>query len=159
MKKFLLSLAMAITAIGANAQNTYNVRAGVAYLNEYAAFTTMAQANISLKNVSLWTFSPAVQFATDGDCKTAMSHFNMGYRIRIGDNCLFVPKMGIAVGYFSQEGYHDTYQVGPSIDLALELKRFVIGLTGFYSINKVQEDDEKEFHNIPMLSLTLGYTF
>ncbi len=150
---------MVMTAIGANAQNTYNVRAGVAYLNEYAAFTTMAQANISLKNVSLWTFSPAVQFATDGDCTTAMSHFNMGYRIRIGDNCLYVPKMGIAVGYFLQEGYHNTYQVGPSIDLALELKRFVIGLTGFYSINKVQEDYEQKFHNIPMLSLTLGYTF
>lgn len=53
MKKFLLSLAMAITAIGASAQNTYNVRAGGAVLNEYAAFTTMTQANISLKNVSL----------------------------------------------------------------------------------------------------------
>ena len=159
MKKFLLSLAMAITAIGASAQNTYNVRAGVAYLNEDAAFTTMAQANISLKNVSLWTFSPAVQFATDGDDIAAMLHANMGYRTRIGNNCLFVPKMGIAVGYFSQAGYHDTYQVGPSIDLALELKRFVIGLTGFYSINKVEEDYEQKFHNIPMLSLTLGYTF
>ena len=159
MKKFLLSLAMAITAIGANAQNTYNVRAGVAYLNEYAAFTTMAQANISLKNVSLWTYSPAVQFATDGDCKTAMSHFNMGYRIRIGDNCLFVPKMGIAVGYFSEEGYNQASLVGPSIDLAFELKRFVIGLTGFYSINQAEEYYENEFYNIPMLSLTLGYTF
>lgn len=89
MKKFLLSLAMAITAIGASAQNTYNVRAGGAVLNEYAAFTTMTQANISLKNVSLWTFSPAVQFATDGDGITAMLHANMGYRTRIGNNCLF----------------------------------------------------------------------
>ena len=53
MKKFLLSLAMAITAIGASAQNTYNVRAGggvLGVLNDdaAAAFTTMAQANISL---------------------------------------------------------------------------------------------------------------
>lgn len=161
MKKFLLSLAMAITAIGASAQNTYNVRAGGAVLNEYAAFTTMTQANISLKNVSLWTFSPAVQFATDGDGITAMLHANMGYRTRIGNNCLFVPKLGVAGGYFSLAGYNEAFLVGPSIDLALELKHVVIGVTGFYSINKTVDiesyyDDE---YNIPMLSLTLGYTF
>lgn len=161
MKKFLLSLAMAITAIGASAQNTYNVRAGGAVLNEYAAFTTMAQANISLKNVSLWTFSPAVQFATDGDGIAAMLHANMGYRKRIGNNCLFVPKLGVAGGYFSLAGYNEAFLVGPSIDLALELKHVVIGVTGFYSINKTVDiesyyDDE---YNIPMLSLTLGYTF
>lgn len=161
MKKILLSLAMAITAIGANAQNTYNVRVGGAILNDYAAFTTMTQANISLKNVSLWTFSPAVQFATDGDGITAMLHANMGYRKRIGNNCLFVPKIGVAGGYFSLAGYNEAFLVGPSIDLALELKHFVIGVTGFYSINKTVDiesyyDDE---YNIPMLSLTLGYTF
>lgn len=161
MKKFLLSLAMAITAIGANAQNTFNVRVGGAILNDYAAFTTMTQANISLKNVSLWTFSPAVQFATDGDGITAMLHANMGYRTRIGNNCLFVPKVGVAGGYFSLAGYNEAFLVGPSIDLALELKHVVIGVTGFYSINKTVDiesyyDDE---YNIPMLSLTLGYTF
>lgn len=161
MKKFLLSLAMAITAIGASAQNTYNVRVGGAVLNEYAAFTTMAQANISLKNVSLWTFSPAVQFATDGDAIAAMLHANIGYRTRIGNNCLFVPKVGVAGGYFSLAGYNEAFLVGPSIDLALELKHVVIGVTGFYSINKTvyiesYYDDE---YNIPMLSLTLGYTF
>lgn len=159
MKKFLLSLAMAITAIGASAQNTYNVRAGGAVLNEYAAFTTMTQANISLKNVSLWTFSPAVQFATDGDAIAAMLHANMGYRTRIGNNCLFVPKVGVAGGYFWHDSYNETFLVGPSIDLALELKHFVIGLTGFYSINKAMETFYDETDNIPMVSLTLGYTF
>lgn len=136
MKKFLLSLAMAITAIGASAQNTYNVRAGGAVLNEYAAFTTMTQANISLKNVGLWVFSPAVQLATEGDNTAAMLHANMGYRKRIGNNCLFVPKLGVAGGYFSLAGYNEAFLVGPSIDLALELKHVVIGVTGFYSINK-----------------------
>ena len=48
MKKFLLSLAMGMTAIGASAQNTFNVRVGGAYLYEWAAFTTMTQANIPL---------------------------------------------------------------------------------------------------------------
>lgn len=161
MKKFLLSLAMAITAIGASAQNTYNVRAGGAVLNEYAAFTTMTQANISLKNVGLWVFSPAVQLATEGDNTAAMLHANMGYLKRIGNNCLFVPKLGVAGGYFSLAGYNEAFLVGPSIDLALELKHVVIGVTGFYSINKTvyiesYYDDE---YNIPMLSLTLGYTF
>lgn len=161
MKKILLSLAMAMTAIGASAQNTYNVRVGGTIMDEYTTLTTMAQANISLKNVSLWTFSPAVQFATDGDGITAMLHANMGYRKRIGNNCLFVPKLGVAGGYFSLAGYNEAFLVGPSIDLALELKHVVIGVTGFYSINKTVDiesyyDDE---YNIPMLSLTLGYTF
>ena len=161
MKKFLLSLAMAITAIGANAQNTYNVRAGGAVLSDAAVFTTMAQENISLNNYGSWIFSPAVQFATDCEDIAAMLHANMGYRTRIGNNCLFVPKVGVAGGYFSQEEYNETFLVGPSIDLALELKHVVIGVTGFYSINKTVDiesyyDDE---YNIPMLSLTLGYTF
>lgn len=160
MKKFLLSLAMAITAIGASAQNTFNVRAGGAFLEGYP-YTIIAQANISLKNVGLWVFSPAVQLATEGDNTAAMLHANMGYRKRIGNNCLFVPKLGVAGGYFSLAGYNEAFLVGPSIDLALELKHVVIGVTGFYSINKTVDiesyyDDE---YNIPMLSLTLGYTF
>lgn len=160
MKKFLLSLVMAITAIGASAQNTYNVRAGGAFLEGYP-YTIIAQANISLKNVGLWVFSPAVQLATEGDNTAAMLHANMGYRKRIGNNCLFVPKLGVAGGYFSLAGYNEAFLVGPSIDLALELKHVVIGVTGFYSINKTVDiesyyDDE---YNIPMLSLTLGYTF
>ncbi len=161
MKKFLLSLAMAMTAIGASAQNTYNVRAGGAVLNEYAAFTIMAQANISLNNYGTWTFSPAVQLATNVDETAAMLHANMGSRTRIGNNCLFVPKVGVAGGYFSLYDYDETFLVGPSIDLALELKHFVIGLTGFYSINKAMElyDYYEDECNIPMVSLTLGYTF
>lgn len=159
MKKILLSLAMAMTAIGASAQNTYNVRVGGTIMDEYTTLTTMAQANISLKNVSLWTFSPAVQFATDGDGIAAMLHANMGYRTRIGNNCLFVPKVGVAGGYFWHDSYNETFLVGPSIDLALELKHFVIGLTGFYSINKAMETFYDETDNIPMVSLTLGYTF
>lgn len=158
MKKFLLSLAMAITAIGASAQNTFNVRAGGAVLEGYP-YTIIAQANISLKNVGLWVFSPAVQLATEGDNTAAMLHANMGYRKRIGNNCLFVPKLGVAGGYFSLAGYNEAFLVGPSIDLALELKHFVIGLTGFYSINKAMETFYDETDNIPMVSLTLGYTF
>lgn len=162
MKKFLLSLAMAMTAIGASAQNTFNVRAGGAVLSDAAAFTTMAQANISLNNYGSWTFSPAVQLATDGDDIAAMLHANMGYRTRIGNNCLFAPKVGVAGGYFSLAEYYKTFPflIGPSIDLALELKHFVIGLTGFYSINQASLPDHYDCNdNIPILSLTLGYTF
>lgn len=161
MKKFLLSLAMAITAIGASAQNTFNVRAGGAVLSDAAVFTIMAQANISLNNYGTWTFSPAVQLATNVDETAAMLHANMGSRTRIGNNCLFVSKVGVAGGYFSLYDYDETFLVGPSIDLALELKHFVIGLTGFYSINKAMElyDYYEDECNIPMVSLTLGYTF
>lgn len=160
MKKFLLSLAMAITAIGASAQNTFNVRAGGAVLSDAAVFTTMAQENISLNNYGSWTFSPAVQLATDGDDTAAMLHANMGYRTRIGNNCLFAPKVGVAGGYFSLYDYDEAFLVGPSIDLALELKHFVIGLTGFYSINQTLGEGNGDCNcNIPLVSLTLGYTF
>lgn len=161
MKKFLLSLAMAITAIGASAQNTFNVRAGGDVLSYAAVFTTMAQENISLNNYGSWTFSPAVQLAIDGDNTAAMLHANMGYRTRIGNNCLFAPKLGVAGGYFSLAGYNEAFLVGPSIDLALELKHVVIGVTGFYSINKTLDIEtlDGDEYNIPMLSLTLGYTF
>lgn len=159
MKKFLLSLAMAITAIGASAQNTYNVRAGggvLGVLNDdaAAAFTTMAQANISLNDYGSWTFSPAVQIAIDGDDTAAMLHINMGYRTRIGNNCLFVPKVGVAGGSLGDSN-DGMFLVGPSIDLALELKHFVIGLTGFHSINQNHDG----YYNTTILSLTLGYTF
>ena len=121
-------------------------------------FTTMAQENISLNNYGSWTFSPAVQLATDGDDTAAMLHANMGYRTRIGNNCLFAPKVGVAGGYFSLYDYDEAFLVGPSIDLALELKHFVIGLTGFYSINQTLGEGNGDC-NIPLVSLTLGYTF
>lgn len=154
MKKIFLSLVMAITAIGASAQNTFNVRAGGAVLSDAAAFTTMAQANISLNDYGSWTFSPAVQIATDGDDTAAMLHINMGYRTRIGNNCLFVPKVGVAGGSLGDSN-DGMFLVGPSIDLALELKHFVIGLTGFHSINQNHDG----YYNTTILSLTLGYTF
>lgn len=164
MKKNLLSLAMAMTAIGASAQNTYNVRIGGTIMYEYTTPITMTQANISLKDGGLWVFSPAVQFGFDGgDNLAIMLHANMGYRKRIGNNCLFVPKVGVAGGYFALSDPGDAFLVGPSIDLALELKHFVIGLTGFYSINTAGScsgyGDYEDEYNIPMLSLTLGYTF
>lgn len=168
MKKILLSLMMAVTAIGASAQNTYNVRVGGVVMQDYYLPTVMGQANFSLKNGSLWTFSPAVQSSTDLYNISALAHFNIGYRTIIGDHSLFVPKIGIALGYNTYDtDYEDTFLVGPSIDLAFELKHFVIGLTGFYSITKAKGDwygsyDNPNYYDdaaVPMVSLTLGYTF
>lgn len=113
----------------------------------------MAQANISLNNYGTWTFSPAVQLATNVDETAAMLHANMGSRTRIGNNCLFVPKVGVAGGSIGNKN-DGVFIIGPSIDLALELKHFVIGLTGFSSIYQGKYSD-----NITMVSLTLGYTF
>ena len=159
---------MAVTAIGASAQNTYNVRVGGVVMQDYYLPTVMGQANFSLKNGSLWTFSPAVQSSTDLYNISALAHFNIGYRTIIGDHSLFVPKIGIALGYNTYDtDYEDTFLVGPSIDLAFELKHFVIGLTGFYSITKAKGDwygsyDNPNYYDdaaVPMVSLTLGYTF
>lgn len=168
MKKVLLSLMMAVTAIGASAQNTYNVRVGGVVMQDYYLPTVMGQANFSLKNGSLWTFSPAVQFSTDLYNISALAHFNIGYRTIIGDHSLFVPKIGIALGHNTYDfEYEGSFLVGPSIDLAFELKHFVIGLTGFYSITKAKGDwygsyDNPNYYDdaaVPMVSLTLGYTF
>lgn len=169
MKKILLSLMMAVTAIGASAQNTYNVRVGGVAIQDFYLPTVIGQANFSLKNGSLWTFSPAVQFSTDLYNISTLAHFNIGYRTTIGDHSLFVPKIGIALGHNTYDiDYEGTFLVGPSIDLAFELKHIVIGLTGFYSITKAKGktysyssydsycyDDAA----VPMVSLTLGYTF
>ena len=164
MKKFLLSLAMGMTANGASAQNTFNVRVGGAYLYEWAAFTTMTQANIPLNHHGSWTLSPAVQIAATGNGSVAgMLHANMGYRTRIANNWLFAPKVGVAGGYSSLQDFDDAWLVGPSIDLTFEYKHFVIGLTGFYSIPSTSSDQwpywEYDSSHSPLVSLTLGYTF
>ena len=166
MKKIILSLAMAMTAIGASAQNTYNVRVGGGFsTNDLFSATVMGQANFQFKGGSPWIFSPAMQVAADfDDLITVMAYANMGYRLIIGDGCLFVPKVGIGSGYsdasFDRNGYEAGYLVGPSIDLTFELKHFVIGLTGFYSLNKVWDSwEDYEQYNFSMISLTLGYTF
>ena len=160
---------MAVTAIGASAQNTYNVRVGGVAIQDFYLPTVIGQANFSLKNGSLWTFSPAVQFSTDVNNISTLAHFNIGYRTKIGDHSLFVPKIGIALGHNTYDiDYEGTFLVGPSIDLAFELKHIVIGLTGFYSITKAKEETYYSDYYysyccddaaVPMVSLTLGYTF
>lgn len=165
MKKILLSLAMGMTAIGASAQNSYNVRVGGASLGDNAAFTAMAQANISIDHYGAWTFSPAGQFAMNDIDMAGMLHANMGYRTRIGNCCFFAPKVGVAGGYFQSGDYGNAWLVGPSIDLTFEFKHFVIGLTGFYSFNTIDyiyngyAFYEEGAVNMHLLSLTLGYTF
>ena len=68
MKKIILSLVMAITAIGASAQNTYNVRVGGGFsTNDLFSATVMGQANFQFKGGSPWIFSPAMQVAADFD--------------------------------------------------------------------------------------------
>ena len=152
-------------AIGASAQHTYNVRAGGAVLDKYFALTAMAQANISLNHHGSWTFSPAMQFAAETDeyGMVAMLHANMGYRTRIGNNCLFAPKVGVAGGFIcvDNEGYSDNgWPIGPSIDLTFEFKHLVIGLTGFFPTNLTEGVDYTHDDSyIPLVSLTLGYTF
>lgn len=175
MKKILLSLMMAVTAIGASAQNTYNVRVGGVWhggLKDYTAASVMGQINIPFKNISPWVFSPAAQFAIgEHSSFTVMAHANVGFYAKISDGCLFVPKIGFAGGCieaiekYNPGEYENIYGrktlFGPSVDLAFELKHFVVGLTGFYSINTLDRCDgwsEMECH-VPMVSLALGYTF
>lgn len=154
MKKIILSLVMAITAIGASAQNTYNVRVGGGFTNYYddvyGNFNVMGQANFSLKDNIHWVFSPALQVATFDENISYITFINMGYRTIIGNGCLFVPKVGLAGGVYCDH-WSNEFLAGPSIDLALELKHFAIGLTGFYSLTYE--------NNLSMVSLNLGYTF
>ena len=163
MKKTILSLAMAAVATMASAQTSYNVRMGGGLLYETFVGTIMGQADIPVKSGSNCVFSPALQFSVGADnVLAAMAHANVGYRVRIGEGALFVPKVGFAAGYVQPNYYYDYgFLAGPSMDLAIEVKHFVIGITAFYSINSATniESSYDEGDCIPMLSLTFGYRF
>lgn len=176
MKKLVLSFLLCIMAIGANAQVTMNVRAGGGINTSNLGLTGLFQVNIPFKKASPFTFSPTIQYNTDFDTgngsgsQNLLLPLNIGYKKMIGDNCIFFPKIGPAVGLdlYSDDGFN----AGPAVELAFEIKHFVVALNGYYAI----EDCSREYYynygyghgssgrsfnhvNVWNVSLTAGYKF
>ena len=157
MKKLFFCLVMALMAVCANAQVTWNVRAGVGVQefegdyekDSHGGWTVAVESNIPFKTGSSFTFSPSLSFFMGiGEGSENMRitlPLHLGYKIFLSDNLIFFPKVGpaIAAGNY--------FEYGPSLELPFEYKRLVITLQAQELIS--------ENHNYLGAALTLGYKF
>ena len=175
MKKVLLALVMAVSVISAKAQITMNVRAGGGFNTDEENVTGIFQVNMPLETGSRWTFSPSLQLDMAIDPYSNKGSQNilvpllLGYKTQIGDELLFIPKIGPAVGYDTFSEF-SAFNYGPSVELAFEYKHFVVAANGYLSIKGVGRYDDPDHYydntrrypkhpNIYTASLTLGYKF
>ncbi len=148
MKRVFILMVFTIMAIGASAQVTYNVRAGIGGMDvksdDYVynfynknsvetifSYGVMAQANIPFNKYGKFSFSPTVLFLTDMDYEELYIPLLLGYKIGIGHKKLFFPKIGASLVYAD---YHESL-LGITTDLAFELNHLVVGVFGCYSLN------------------------
>lgn len=161
MKRILLALVMAVMTVGVNAQTTWNVRAGAGLSNnhrghDYLTPCLSLQTNIPLSAASKYTVSPTLTVATpDMDVDIILPVY-FGYKTILGNQALFVPKIGPCVGYSTSNG---SFVAGPAAELAVEIKHFVIGVNGYYSLTSDSYTDyDSEFNHYGAF-FTLGYKF
>lgn len=179
MKKLFITLFLAVMAIGANAQITWNVRAGVALANaDYDRWTNFGSGagvapslvvgcNIPIGE-SKFTFSPTVisviagkgDHIYGGNSDVKFTTINLpiyiGYKMQLSSyRNFFVPKIGPYIGYLhSKETYYnestDGVRFGPSAELAFELNHFIVALSGSMAIYQTCSGQG---------CLTVGYKF
>ena len=164
MKKLFLCMVVALMAMGASAQVTWNLKAGLGALFEYndkvgAYFTENAavQANIPLMGKTKpLTFSPSLEIEYMDTEYDSYANFNLplhlGYKFYIADAAILFPKIGPMVGVAI--GEDADLMVGPSAELAFEIKHLVISLNGYY--NAIQN---KHFGVAGGLFANIGYKF
>ena len=161
MKKFFLFVVLALSAMAAQAQCTWNVRGGLGlrsgydwdYEYEYnesvvAGGAIAIQCNIPISKSHRHTFSPTV-FSTLGELSSGLGLLQYGYKIGSGLKGIFYPKIGLALGGGSEVGGI----VGGSIELAYEYKHFIIASN---YIPAYTTDADYCFH---AFGLTIGYKF
>lgn len=163
MKRVFILMVFTIMAIGASAQVTYNIRAGIGGMNtntdyywvshhgfDYCDFEmkfsygVMAQANILFNKYGKLSFSPTVLLDLS-EYKELYVPLFLGYKIGIGHKKLFFPKIGPSLVY--TEAYEAIY--GITTDLAFELNNLVIGVFGC-----ITTEDEGN-----CIFATIGYKF
>lgn len=162
MKRILLALVMAVMTVGVNAQITWNVRAGAGESCDSEGFSCFTpclslQTNIPLSAASKFAVSPTLTVATpDMDVVNIILPVYFGYKTILANQTLFVPKIGPCVGYLTDNG---SFVAGPAAELAVEIKHFVIGVNGYYSLTSTTDDgDNYEFNHYGAF-FTLGYKF
>lgn len=158
MKRLFTIMAIALMAICANAQTTWNIRVGtgVSSYKEYdyweiydeqeASFSIITQANIAFAAGSRFTYSPTLSIAYCSEEASVFLPMLFGYKIGMGHKKLFFPKIGPVVGYCDGEF------VGISTDMAFEINHFVIAATANFSIDGIEESGTAFY-------ATFGYKF
>lgn len=142
MKKLFLCLAITLMAIGANAQITWNVRAGggVNFNEGYdgpwtgGSFMFAAETNMPLKKASFYTFSPSLMFQTGEVNPTMTLPLHFGYKKVMDSGLILFPKVGPVLGL--NFGEYGGFIAGPSAELAVEKKCFVAALNGYYAFTE-----------------------
>lgn len=168
MKKYLLIFLLACSAAWtAQAQTTFNVRAGVGagtyycadyYYGEYTypegmgvSPSIVLQANIGLNRRGTFTFSPTFIYSVVVDeWTTHIGAFPLffGYKIPVKQGLIFFPKIGPVFGVIGLETAQPI--AGPAIELAIEKNHFVTAIDYYYS-------GLGEGHH--QLAFTVGYKF
>ena len=150
MKKLFICMVLAMMAIGIDAQTTWNVRVGGGYME--TSFETWnggdycsdgvfgallaVEANIPFKKIAnRWTFSPSLLLSSDlGEIFEIVAPLQIGHKVAMTRGSLFFPKFGVAVG--AEIGGAETLIVGPSAELAFEIKHFVFAINSYYGLNE-----------------------
>lgn len=159
MKRILLALVMTVMAVGANAQTTWNVRGGAGISvdhedNAFLAPSLSLQTNIPLAKASKYVVSPTLAVAAPNMNIDIILPVYFGYKTLLGNQTLFVPKIGPCIGLSTTNG---SFIAGPAVELAIEVKHFVVGVNGYYSLT-TDTDYGHEFNHFGAF-LTLGYKF
>ena len=165
MKKYLLIFLLACSAAWtAQAQTTFNIRAGggygtkLYYDNGYygdmgGSVSILLQTNIGLNRRGTLTFSPTFMYSpvfdVDGDKINNLAFpLFFGYKIPFANAAIFYPKLGPCVGV--TVGTHSIPIAGPAIELAIEKRHFVAAFDYYYSSFKGGNYQ---------LAFTVGYKF
>lgn len=162
-KKFFICLVLAVMAIGANAQTTWNVRVGAGTfgiikdnfdgVSQRFGPALTAECNIPFKLGGSYTFSPSILAALSSGSSDAyteiVSCLHLGYKTVLSNNVLFFPKIGPMLGYCDNV-WDSTCLLGPSAELAFEMKHFVVALNAY--IGLIDETQPGGF-------LSFGYKF
>ena len=167
MKKFFLFVVLALSAMAAQAQCTWNVRGGAGLRSGYYCYFVSSyyywqrnnesvvpggaiaiQCNIPIGKSHRHTFSPTV-FSTLGEYSSGLGLLQYGYKIGSGAKGIFYPKIVAALG----RGSKVDFIVGVSIELAYEYKHFSIASN---YIPAYTTNTDYCFH---ALGLTFGYKF
>lgn len=170
MKKFFIITVLAIASFSnANAQVTWNVRAGGGIITSSSedtwgpyywgysrdiegVFALALESNIPFKRGGKFCFSPSV-IGVIGESQEFIFPLLLGYKVQTSQHSLLIPKVGLNVGCFI--GEYDPYAiVGPSAALNFEYKHFVMGINA--SFNLIGDLDMMDGSSF---LFTLGYKF
>lgn len=141
MKKYIIAIIMTIMVVSAKGQVTWNLRLGAGAFSAYyfdgydndidyedyydleAGAAIVGQVNIPFSRTSTFTFSPSFVLGIGGAGQIAFP-IHVGKKVIFGDRKVFFPKIGFVGGYDFWD--YGRGIVGPSIELAFELKHFVM---------------------------------